>query len=383
MIGKKLFVKETGITLIVLLLTFLIAYLSPSIMEKYRTAPSYSQNFVKGTVIKLIENNLEADPYVDNRYRGNQIMQVRIDQGELEGKIFTVYNTLDSLRSAVGYEGLQALFTVRKTDDGVNVWLYNYNRTIGIYILVIVFFTLVMIIGKREGLHSILSLILTATIIVYIVIPGMWTPNPVLISVLSSLFICTATFLIIAGCSRKAMIASIGTVLGIVLAGFISFVMGRLFNLSGIDMEKGASLLYLAQDRNFKVKDILFVSILISSLGATMDISITIASSGEQLEKADNLMSKKKYFSSLMSIGKDTIGTMTNTLILAFCGTSLPLAMMIWGYKMTYTQFINIPIIVINILQALSGSIGMVTSVFFTALISTIFFIRRKKYEKN
>ena len=145
-------------------------------------------------------------------------------------------------------------------------------------------------------------------------------------------------------------------------------------NLSGVHMEKGESLLYIAQSRDFKLTSLLFVSILISCLGATMDIAVSIASSAEQLQSANPSMTRRNFFSSIMAVGRDIIGTMTNTLILAFCGSALPLAMMIWGYNMTYVQFINIPLIQIHILQALAGSIGMVLSVVFTATISVLIF---------
>ena len=73
-----------------------------------------------------------------------------------------------------------------------------------------------------------------------------------------------------------------------------------------------------------------------------------------------------------MAIGKDIVGTMINTLILAFAGGSLPLMMMIWGYGMVYRQFINIPTIAIEIVNALAGSIGIITAVPLTAIISII-----------
>jgi len=383
-ITNKKIMKELGICLIVLLCTFFIAFVSPLFMEKYRTSPSYFQTFVRGTVLEIVENNLEKDSYVKGRYRGTQVLKIRLDEGEYKERVFEIQNTLDSLRSAVGFEGLHAIFTVRTEADGeINVWLYNYNRNWGVYLIIILFAVLVISIGKKEGIRSLLALIFTAAVIFYFVVPGMWTPFPIPIAIFSSLLICSVTFLLIAGTTKKALVATLGTVSGIILAGLICYLMGHFMNLSGIDMEKGSTLIYLAQDRNFQVKDILFVSILISSLGATMDIAITLASSGEQLQIAKPNMEKREYYAALMAVGKDAIGTMTNTLILAFCGTSLPLAMMIWGYKMEYLQMINIPVIVINILQAFSGSIGMVASVFFTAVISTIFFMRRKTYEKN
>lgn len=303
-----------------------------------------------------------------------------IQEGSQKGKIFTITHTLSSIRSAYAYEGLKAIFTVRTDSKGnIVVWLYNYRREYGVYFLIFLLVLIVLLIGKKEGLNSLLALAFTATILIYVVVPGMWTPHPVLIAIFSSIIICLVSYLLIAGMSKKALIASLGTLFGITLAGLLSYFMGKILHLSGVDMEKGEALLYLAQDRGFKLKNLLFVSILFSSLGATMDIAISIASSSEQLLIVNPQIEKRALFSSLLAVGKDIIGTMTNTLVLAFCGASLPLAMMIWGYDMSYKQFINIPIIVINILQAFCGSIGMVSSVLFTAICAILLNFRREK----
>ncbi|MGH4037529.1 MAG: YibE/F family protein [Sphaerochaeta sp.] len=361
--------KSIGTFITMVLLIWLIAQISPSFTDKYKKVPAFAQEFVMGKVLSVEQNDLVRDPYVEGRYNGSQKYTVLIQEGSQEGNEFTVYNTLSSLKSAYAYEGLEAVFTVRTSTDGkISVWLYNYRRDKALYALAMVLIILVILIGKNEGINSLLALAFTAAVIVYIVVPMMWSPHPILIAIISSIIICLVSFLLIAGWTRKAIVASIGTLLGISLAGVICYSFGRLQDLSGVDMTKGESLLYLAQDSNFKIKSLLFVSILISSLGATMDIAMSIASSGTQIVRTKPDIANKELFVALINVGKDIIGTMTNTLILSFCGASLPLAMLIWGYDMSYMQFINIPIIVIDILQALSGSIGMVTSVIFTAV---------------
>ena len=355
----------------------LVVLCAPRLTERYRQRSQFTQQFVRGTVLELTENNIEEDPFVDGRFVGNQKFRVRIDEGEYAGQEFESTNTLSSLRSAVAAEGLTAVFAIRLDKNGAPVvWLYNYNRTPHIYLLAVVLATLVLAVGRLKGLRSLLALLLTGTVLLYVVVPCMWSPHPALVAMVSLAAACLASFALIAGFSKKALCAALGTLAGILLAGLIAFVCGRIMNLSGVDMEKGETLLYLAQNRDFKITSLLFVSILIACLGATMDVAISIASSAEQIHKADPAMPSGAYLAAVLAVGKDIIGTMTNTLILAFCGSSLPLAMMIWGYHMDYMQFINIPLIVINILQALAGSIGMVASVFFTAMLSVLIFKR-------
>lgn len=372
--------KSIGVFLIMVLLILLIVNIAPNYTKKYKKLPLFTQEFVSGKVLSVVENNLVEDAYVEGRYSGNQRFTVLIEEGSQKGNEFTIYNTLSSLKSAFAWEGLEAIFTVKTNTDGkISVWLYNYNREKSLYFLAAILILLVVGIGRREGVNSLLALVFTAVVLLYVVVPMMWSPHPILIAIISSIVICLISFLLIAGYTRKALVASLGTLLGISLAGLLCYSFGKLLNLSGVDMNKGESLLYLAQDRGFKIKSLLFVSILISSLGATMDIAMSISSSGSQIVNSKPDIDNKELFIALINVGKDIIGTMTNTLILAFCGASLPLAMLIWGYDMSYTQFINIPIIVIDILQALSGSIGMVASVIFTAVAFVLLPKRRLK----
>lgn len=372
--------KSIGVFLIMILLILLIVNIAPNYTSKYKKIPLFTQEFVSGKVIDVVENNLVEDVYVEGRYSGNQRFTVLIEEGSQKGNEFTIYNTLSSLKSAYAWEGLEAIFTVKTNTDGkISVWLYNYKRERSLYFLAAILILLVVGIGRKEGVNSLLALVFTAVVLLYVVVPMMWSPHPILIAIISSIIICLISFLLIAGYTRKAIVASLGTLLGISLAGLLCYSFGKLLNLSGVDMNKGESLLYLAQDRGFKIKSLLFVSILISSLGATMDIAMSISSSGAQIVNSKPDIDNKELFIALINVGKDIIGTMTNTLILAFCGASLPLAMLIWGYDMSYTQFINIPIIVIDILQALSGSIGMVASVIFTAVAFVLLPKRRLK----
>lgn len=110
-----------------------------------------------------------------------------------------------------------------------------------------------------------------------------------------------------------------------------------------------------------------------------MDVSMSIASSVNEIYENNPMLTGKQLFISAMNIGRDIMGTMVNTLILAFAGGALPTMMMIWGYNMEYSQFINIPTIVIEIVNALAGSIGIIATVPLTGAISILLINREKK----
>ena len=317
----------------VLIITVLLCIGMPKISNKLKPESPFTQEFAEGIIEEVLEEDLSPDPVVQGRYRGTQKLRVKILEGKYKNTEFEVYNT-----------GL--------------------------------FFAALIILGRGQGLKSALGLVFTCVLIVTVLIPALFAgfpPVPVSIGLVSIMTI--VSFILISGFTRKTYTAIAGTVSGITIAGIISAIVSYSAQLSGVNMEGGEQLLNLTPDYNLKLDGLLFTSILIASLGAVMDVSMSIASSMQEILSANPRLSKKELFKSGLTVGKDITGTMSNTLILAFAGSSLPLVMMIWGYGMSFTQFINIPRIVIEIMHGISGSIGIIAAVPCTALVA-LFILR-------
>ncbi|GGP61022.1 hypothetical protein GCM10009409_28640 [Shewanella saliphila] len=143
-------------------------------------------------------------------------------------------------------------------------------------------------------------------------------------------------------------------------------VFGEFTHLSGIYLDKGEDVIYIS-NQIIQVRWLMFVAIMISALGAVMDVAISIASAYNELRITDPKLSPTQLMRASMNIGRDIMGTMTNTLILAFAGSSLTTIMMVWGLDMPLTQFINTPVIALAIIHALAGSVGIVLTIPLTA----------------
>ena len=141
---------------------------------------------------------------------------------------------------------------------------------------------------------------------------------------------------------------------------------------------EGKNLIINLLSTNIKIGDLLFAGILISSLGAVMDVGMSIASTLNELQEKKEIMSVKELFASGMNVGRDMMGTMSNTLILAFTGGSLNTLVFIYAYDYPYLQIINIYSIGIELMQGLSASMGVVLTVPFTSLIGAWLLGKRK-----
>ena len=144
-------------------------------------------------------------------------------------------------------------------------------------------------------------------------------------------------------------------------------------HLTGITGEASEQLVYIVSDFPINIRGIMFAGIIISSLGAVMDVGMSIASVVFEIHTKVPGLSKTELFKSGMNVGKDIMGTMANTLILAFAGCSLSIMILLMAYNMPYFRAINLNTVSTEIIQGLSGSIGLVLTVPITSLICTLF----------
>ncbi|MCT4563205.1 MAG: YibE/F family protein [Maledivibacter sp.] len=370
--------------IIFMIMCVIIIYFSP-MLKMSITQPNYfEQDFEEAEVLKIMDEELEEDPVLAGRYMGTQRIKVKILSGKYEDKIFEIVNPLSSSHNVLAKEGMILITCVREKNGEVIPWVYNYKRDKTLYILLAAFFLLIIIFGGIKGINSIISLIFTGIMIVFVMLPLIFQgKNPIWVAILTTSITTIVTFILIGGLSYKSLAAILGTIAGVTIAGLISYTAGEVVHLSGITMEKGQQLLYVAKDYRIQIRGLMFTAILIASLGAIMDVAMSISSATFELYKTDPKRSKGELFKSAMNIGKDIMGTMSNTLILAFVGSSLNTIMLIWGFQMKHKQFMNIPSIGTEVIQGLAGSIGIILTVPITAAMAVALLKKEKMVSKN
>ncbi|GMQ58131.1 YibE/F family protein [Vallitalea sediminicola] len=366
----------------IFLVTFIIL-LSPIFKMNIKQPNYFKQDFENAKVVEVVSEEIDEDPTFDGRYLGTQVVKIKILTGKYKGKIFEVKNPLSRSHNVYVQADNTVIASIDDSLEEANVWIYNYKRENILYVLVGLLFILLILLGGMQGVYSIVSLIFTGIMIIFFMLPLIFQGNnPIIVTILTASIIIIVSFLLISGFNLKTLTVILGTIIGVIIAGVISYVSGNLAHLSGITMDKGKELVYVAQDYKIQVSGLMFSAILIASLGAVMDVAMSITSSIFEIHQTNRGLSKKQLFKSGMNIGKDVMGTMSNTLILAFAGSSLNSIMLIWGYQMGSRQFMNIPFIGTEIIQGLSGSIGIVLTVPITAIIS-VMVLKRKAVVGN
>ena len=179
------------------------------------------------------------------------------------------------------------------------------------------------------------------------------------------------TFIIIGGFSKKIATAAIGTLGGVISAGMMAVIFNYLAKMSGA-CEDAIQLSINMSAINFDFRDLLFAGIIVSALGACMDVGMSIASSLDEIKMKKSDITWQELFKSGMNIGRDVIGTMTNTLILAYVGGSLTLILLFMACNMSLVEILNKETIAEQIISAIAGSMGVIYTVPITSFIYAI-----------
>lgn len=316
-----------------------------------------------------------------------QKVRIEILDGEYKGQTFeTTYSVSYDLDGKIeGYPltvGTKVNVQISTIDDEIDeVVVQDIIRSNYIAAMLIVFFIIILIVGRKQGLKAILAFVLTIIAIFTVMLQSiMKGHSAIVVSILVSVGIIIFTFIIIAGFNRKSYTAMLGTIGGVLCAGIMAAIFGVMAKLSG-GQEESIYLSLNSQNLVFNFKELLFAGIIIASLGACMDVGMSIASALDELKQKNPNMTGKELFKSGMNIGSDVIGTMTNTLILAYVGGAINLVLLFMVNNMSLTDILNNEMIATDAISAIAASMGVIFTVPITAIAYAVLNNKKRIYD--
>ena len=316
-----------------------------------------------------------------------QEVTIEILDGEYETQEFTTNYVLsyDIEGKIKAYElevGDKVSVQIVEDEKGdVTATVQNVIRDKYIFVLFGLFLLSIILVGGKQGVKAIIGLLITIMAVYFVLIKGIYLGyDAIWMTIVTSAIIITFTFIIIGGFSKKILTATLGTLGGVISSGIVAVIFAHLAKLSGA-CEDAIQLSMNINTVNFNFRDLIFAGIVISALGACMDVGMSIASSLDEIENKTQDISWKELFKSGMNIGKDVIGTMTNTLILAYVGGALTLILLFLACDMGMTEILNKETISEEIVSAIAGSMGVVFTVPITAMIYSVLNRRKTSYK--
>lgn len=328
--------------------------------------------YENGRVRQILSDSTETDPTADSGYRGEQMLLVEVTTGQYAGETLMVYNYVSPLYGvplAVGDGCTMVISTYTGGDHRATV--YEYDRSWAVVALIAAFFVVTVLVGGKTGAKSLLGLAFTVLCVFCLLFPALLRGAPTLPSVFAlCVYVAAVSFVLLGGVEKKTVCALLGTVCGTGLALLFALLSQTLLRVDGLRAADVEPLLQLRQTGTpIGLSGLLAAGVVISALGAVMDVSMSLSSALAEVHAANAALRRRALFRSGMNIGRDMVGTMTNTLILAFLGSSMVLTLYIYTLSPSRHQLLSSAYLAMEVASGISSSIGVILSVPITAAI--------------
>lgn len=349
--------------------------------------------YEKAKVVAITGGAYQGDQNMEDVPVGKQELTAELISGDYKGQRFSLTNNLSYLYGTVLKEGDTITVAFSLTDGKVeNVVLQDYDRTVPLAVIVLLFLLVTILVGGKVGAKSLLGLGLTILCVFVILIPLLLDGWPTLPTVLAlCAFVTVITFVVLGGVNRKTVCAILGTIMGVALAMAFGKFACWLLRIDGYKMYVAVPtvepLLQLRQTQDpahaLRLADLLVGGILLAALGAVNDVAMSISSAMNELIAVNPSLTRRQLFKSGMNIGRDMVGTMTNTLILALVGGSFAMIIYYTSMEPSWVQLMSTTFLSVEMVQALASSIGVILAVPFSVVIGMLLFGMRPKKAKK
>lgn len=300
-----------------------------------------------------------------------------ITGGEFKGKTLTAVQNYSSYTAFNPREIKVGDSVILGHFEGVDAWNFiDFVRSDAIIVLALLFCVLLVIFGRKKGLKTVLSLGLTLISVFFVFIPAViMGQNVYLWSIIVCIYIIVMTLSIVNGISPMSLAASAGCTGGVLISLAITLITDSFIQITGNADSHSIFLLYIGE--GIDLHALVYASIIIGSVGAVMDVAVDISASLKELAYKLKTPTFHELFYSGIRIGRDVIGTMSNTLILAYIGGSM-CSLLLYIYNNAASPFylFNIESIIVELLNVLVGSIGILLTLPLTSLISAWIYTR-------
>ena len=363
----------------VLPMMLVLALLAGTAVWLYRTDEDETASdtsrmvYASAEVTAVLADNAQEDyQNAEGRRVGDQELEIRILSGDHKDEIMTVTNYMSALFNVDVDQGDRIIVRIMTDEEGsYYASVFNYDRGIVLGVFLLIFFALLAVLGGKKGVGALAGLLLTLGCIWFILIPCLIRGVPAVpVTIGVSAVAAAAGLIFLNGYSKKTLWAVCGCVGGVLAAGIAAAAVGTLSPMNGFNMQEAENLILYGADKGLKISGLLVCGVLISALGAVMDVALGIASSVWEMREQNPDASAGSLFRSGMQIGKDAMGTMANTLILAFAGSSLNMLILVQTYDIPFLQLINTDSIALEVVQSVAGSFGILLTVPLVAFIS-------------
>lgn len=355
------------LAIFVCLVTAVLAVM-PSVSVSFQSLVSDTVSYIPGTVLEVVEEDLTPSDLKGGPQLGEQTLTIELK----DGSQITLTNYLTNTHNILAREGMRVVVCVDAPENVEPYYtLYQYDRSVGLGVAVAIFLLLMLLVGGEKGFYATLALAFSLVFLLKITVPVIYSGGSPILAGLAMVLVSTAvTVFLIYGLSPRGVLG-----IGVVLAGeFVScglfLLFSLLLHLSGFKSGDAENLLVAAQNTGLNISTVLFAATMIASLGAVMDVAVSLLSALWEVRLADPDITGRGLWRAGLRMGRDMIGTMSNTLIFAFAGGSLTTLLVLMTYGTDPVQLLHSDYIALEMAHGLCGTCAVILTVPLASLVS-------------
>lgn len=344
------------------------------------TGPQLADSYYRAVVTRILEAGKEN---VDGQMQDYQKLEMQILNGPSSGQMITIDNggqfTIGQYQPAsVGETLVIAKPAATPGVDQSFYYIVDKYRLTMLGLLAAIFFGLAFYFGRKRGVTSIIGMLFSVLVLFYWVIPHILAGGDALTtSVIGAVVIIVLSLYLSHGFNRRTSIALLSTLIALVLAVVIDLVFVHVAKLSGIGTEEA---FYLQFDTiKINMQGLLLGGIIIGVLGVLDDVTTGQTAAIEEIFTANPSLDFKHLYKSGLSIGREHIASLINTLVLAYVGAAFPLLLLYSSQQLQPLWVtLNSNFIAEEVVRTLVGSSVLVVAVPLTTLLAAWFYSRRR-----
>jgi len=302
-----------------------------------------------------------------------QELRIELNEGERAGEIVDLVSEVVEL--SVG----DNIYVNRLIDINGNEYIafMDFERRPVLVVVVLLFVALLLFFSRWQAVRALVSLGGSIAAIFFVLVPLLLAGyNPALVSVLVAAFVLAFVLFGTHGFNPRTYIAFGGTYAAVVVTGLIAYVSVDLMRLTGFSADASVYLNF-ATNGQLDLAGLLLGGIIIGILGILDDVSITQASVVQEIKRANPALRFRELYTRAIRVGRDHIGSLVNTLALAYVGVSLPLILLYAKTSENWWMSLNQEVIAAELIRIIVGSIGLILAVPLTTLAAAWYFDKR------
>ncbi len=333
----------------------------------------------RAKVLEVLDSKMETLPGIDTPQL-LQTIEIEVLDGPKKGEVLVIENDYLELEA-----GNKFYFNYLVDINGTERYgIINIDRRSSLALLVFVFVAVVIAFGGWQGVRSLLALLGSFFAIFYILMPGLlngW--SPLLASFLVAGGILFAAIFFTHGFNRESVVAYVGTMIAVFLTSLLAMFSVSITSLTGFVGDE-TTYLNIGTEGTLDFTGLLLGAIIIGVLGVLDDIAVTQSAVVTELYSSNPNITKAEVYRKAIRIGREHVGALVNTLVLAYTGAALPLLLYFKLSDMGFMTSVNLELFATEIVRAIVGSIGLILTVPIVTLLA-VFYLKgyKSKHEHH